>query len=62
MMAGIGAGLGWAVLPLAVLIAAVLALAVAALDGLRRGAAPSPTQRLPFGAYLAGATVLALLL
>lgn len=62
MMAGIGAGLGWTLVPTATLVAAGLALAVTAIDALRTRTAPDPTQPLPFGSYLAGATALTLLL
>ncbi|MAQ86211.1 MAG: hypothetical protein CMH12_23945 [Maritimibacter sp.] len=62
MMAGLGAGLGPEALPLAVLAAAVLALLVAVVEGWRRGAGLNPQARVPFGAWLSGGAVLALLL
>ncbi len=61
MMAGLGAGLGWMLLPLATLIAALLALAVVGLEALRTQRAPDTRAPLPFGACLAGAAVLVLL-
>jgi leader peptidase (prepilin peptidase)/N-methyltransferase len=62
MMAGIGAGLGWSMVPTTTLLAASLALAVTALEALRSRRAPDPAQPLPFGCYLAGGAVLTLLL
>lgn len=57
LMAGIGAGLGAADLPLAVLIAAGSALAVAGLRARRKGRRLRRLGRVPFGAYLAAAAV-----
>lgn len=57
LVAGLGAGLGWALLPITTLLAAALALAVAALEGRLRRA-----TRVPFGAYLCAAAVLVLIL
>ncbi len=62
MMAGLGAGLGPEALPLAVLAAAVLALLVAFAEAWRGGRRMNPQARLPFGAWLSGGAVLALLL
>lgn len=62
MMAGIGAGLGWSLVPTATLVAAGLALAVTALEAVRSRAAPDPGQHLPFGSYLAGAAALTMIL
>ncbi|MDJ0626854.1 MAG: prepilin peptidase [Rhodobacter sp.] len=62
LMAGIGAGLGWAELPLATLFAAGLALAVAAMDALRGRGLPQRDTRLPFGTHLVGGAVLTLVL
>lgn len=62
MMAGIGAGLGWEAIPLVTLLAAAMALAVVAIDALWHRRMPVAAARLPFGCYLAGGTVLALLL
>lgn len=58
LMTGIGAALGWAEVPLAALLAAALALLVVAAGILRGQGLPSGDQRLPFGAYLVGGTVL----
>lgn len=62
MMAGLGAGLGWQALPLAVALAAGLALLVATLEAWRNGTPLNATARVPFGAWLAGGAVLALIL
>ncbi|PKP85183.1 MAG: hypothetical protein CVT80_04015 [Alphaproteobacteria bacterium HGW-Alphaproteobacteria-2] len=54
LMAGIGAGLGLAALPMVTLIAALAALALAGLARLRGdGSAAGPLAPVPFGAYLA---------
>jgi len=53
LMAGIGAGLGVAALPLVALLAAVSALGVAALRAWRRGRGLRRAGRVPFGAFLA---------
>jgi leader peptidase (prepilin peptidase)/N-methyltransferase len=55
VMAGIGAAVGWAEVPLVTLIAAVLALLVITLDS-RRGKAPKGDAPVPFGSYLCAAT------
>jgi leader peptidase (prepilin peptidase)/N-methyltransferase len=55
LMAGIGAGLGVMALPVVTLVAAVLAMAVAGIAALRRGARPDGDLAIAFGAYLAGA-------
>ncbi|EAQ25960.1 prepilin peptidase [Roseovarius sp. 217] len=55
LMAGIGAGLGVMALPVVTLVAAVLAMAVAGITALRRGARPDGDLAIAFGAYLAGA-------
>lgn len=53
LMAGIGAGLGAAALPLVALLAASSALALAALRAARRGRRLRRLGRVPFGAFLA---------
>jgi leader peptidase (prepilin peptidase)/N-methyltransferase len=53
-MAGIGAGLGWAALPMVALVAALGALTVTAARALRGARADGSTE-IPFGAYLAAA-------
>jgi len=57
LMAGIGAGLGWAALPSVALVAALGALAVTGAFWYR-GARASGATEIPFGAYLATATAL----
>lgn len=59
LMAGIGAGLGFAALPLVTLIAALAALALAwrARLGGAGAAATGPQAPVPFGAYLASAAM-----
>jgi len=57
LMAGLGAGLGWAALPVVALIAALGALAVTGLRALQGTRAGGGTE-IPFGAYLAGAAAL----
>ncbi|GAW33306.1 type 4 prepilin-like proteins leader peptide-processing enzyme [Roseovarius sp. A-2] len=54
LMAGIGAGLGWAALPMVALVAALGALAVTGALWYR-GARASGGTEIPFGAYLAAA-------
>lgn len=58
LMAGIGAGLGWAALPAVALLAALGALALTLLDARRRGATARAQTEIPFGAYLCGAAAL----
>jgi len=53
LMAGIGAGLGVAALPMVALLAGVSALVVAGLRAWRRGRGLRRTGRVPFGAFLA---------
>jgi leader peptidase (prepilin peptidase)/N-methyltransferase len=55
LIAGIGAALGWAALPLVALIAALGALAITLL--LHRGSVARDAE-IPFGAYLCGAAAL----
>lgn len=55
LMAGIGAGLGAMALPVVTLVAAVLAMGVAGVMALRRGARPDGDLAIAFGAYLAAA-------
>lgn len=55
LMAGLGAGLGAAELPLVALIASVSALTVAVLRAWRRGRRLRRLGRVPFGAWLAAA-------
>lgn len=62
MMAGLGAGLGWTMLPAVTLIAAMLALFVAFAEARRGHSAISGSRAVPFGSFLAGAAVLVLLL
>lgn len=62
LMAGIGAALGWQVLPFVCLIAAGAALPVAALDARRRGEALTGGIMLPFGSFLAAAAAICLLI
>jgi len=62
LAAGLGALLGWQLIPVAVLAAALLALAVAAIDFLRGAARPGAQDAIPFGSYLTGAALLLLLL
>ena len=61
LMAGIGATLGWPLVPVVTLIAALLGLGVVAARMSRERAVPSATERLPLGTYLCAATVLLLL-
>lgn len=61
LMAGIGAGLGATALPMVALIAAMAAMGVAIIAGWRTGERPGSTAEIPFGAYLAGAAGLWLL-
>lgn len=53
LMAGIGAGLGLAALPMVTLLAGVSALIVAGLRAWRRGRGLRRAGRVPFGAFLA---------
>ncbi|MCC5969530.1 MAG: prepilin peptidase [Pararhodobacter sp.] len=53
LMAGIGAGLGAAALPMVTLLAGLSALVLAALRAWRRGRGLRRTGRVPFGAFLA---------
>lgn len=53
LMAGIGAGLGAAALPVVTLLAGVSALVVAGLRAWRRGRGLRRAGRVPFGAFLA---------
>jgi leader peptidase (prepilin peptidase)/N-methyltransferase len=62
LMAGIGAVLGWALLPYVTLLAGALALLVLTLEGARARKAPQADTRLPFGSYLCAASVLILLI
>ena len=55
LLAAGGAWLSWQALPSVVLIAAVVALAVVLGAAVARRAPLSPTTRVPFGPYLAGA-------
>ncbi len=54
LMAGIGAAVGWAGVPLVTLIAALLALVVIAAESLR-GNLPKGDAPVPFGSYLCAA-------
>ena len=58
LMAGIGAALGWPLLPYVTLLAGGLALTVVALEMLRDGKRPDGAARLPFGSYLCAAAAL----
>jgi len=53
LMAGIGAGLGAAALPVVALLAGVSALVLASLRAWRRGRSLRRAGRVPFGAFLA---------
>lgn len=55
LMAGIGAGLGAMALPIVTLVAAVLAMGMAGVMALWRGARPEGDLAIAFGAYLAAA-------
>lgn len=55
LMAGIGAGLGAAALPMVALVAALSGLALAGLRAARRGRRLRRLGRVPFGAFLAAA-------
>ena len=55
IMAGIAAGLGWQAVPFVVLVAALMALAVIALQALAARTLPAGDARVPFGSYLAAA-------
>ncbi len=57
LMAGIGAGLGWAALPSVALVASLGALVMTGLHALRGNRAEGSTE-IPFGAYLATAAAL----
>lgn len=58
LMLGIGTFLGWQTLPLTILVAAGLAVASILVEALRSRRPPNPTEAVPFGTYLAGATLL----
>ncbi|MCG6901827.1 MAG: A24 family peptidase [Rhodobacter sp.] len=60
LMAGIGAALGWALVPVVTLVAAGMALTVVAVEAILRKTAPGADTRLPLGSYLCAATVLLL--
>ncbi len=60
-MAGIGAALGGALVPVVTLLAALLGLLVVGLTALRQRQLPGGTDRLPLGTYLCAATALILL-
>lgn len=62
LMAGVGAAVGWALVPVVTLLAAGLALAVIALEAAIRKSAPGADTRLPFGSYLAAATAMILMM
>ena len=56
--AGFGALLGWQDVPLGLLIAACLAIAVAFIERLRRSEPIKGDTRIPFGSYMCGAALL----
>lgn len=58
LAAGIGAGLGWALFPVATLLAALLGLSAASFEAAREGGLPRAATRLPLGTYLCAATAL----
>lgn len=62
LMAGIGAALGWQIIPMVTLLAAALALVVALIGSLRSKTAPKADTRLPFGSYLTAAAAIFLLI
>lgn len=61
LMAGIGAALGWALVPVVTLLAALLGLGIVAGAAARVRALPPRTARLPLGTYLCAATTLLML-
>lgn len=62
LMAGIGAAVGWAAVPVVTLLAALLALAVVAVQAIAERRRPDSDARLPFGSYLVAATAVILML
>ncbi len=61
LMAGIGAAVGAVLIPVVTLIAALLALAVIALQSLKARRAPDADLALPFGSYLCAAAAIVML-
>lgn len=61
LMAGIGAGLGWSLLPVITLTAAVLGLVVVAVEAARARAVTCGGTRLPMGTYLCAAAAMLML-
>jgi len=62
LMAGIGAAVGWQLVPLVTLVAAGLAILVVVLEAFRVNKVPRADARLPFGTYLTAATGVILML
>ena len=62
LIAGIGAAVGWPMVPIVTLLAAVLALGVVALDAKGNKTAIRGDRKLPFGSYLCAATAVILLI
>ncbi len=58
LIGGIGALLGWQLLPVATLLAALLGLGVVAARASRDRVLPDRAERLPLGTYLCAATML----
>lgn len=61
LMAGIGAAVGWAMVPVVTLLAALLGLSVVAARAVQDRTLPKGSQRLPLGTYLCAATAMLLL-
>ncbi len=55
LIGGIGAALGWEMIPYVALLAGLLALLVTALEATRTRTTPKATEKLPFGSYLCAA-------
>jgi len=62
LIAGIAAAVGWPLVPIVTLLAAVLALGVVALEVAGRKSALRGDRKLPFGSYLCAATAVILLI
>ncbi len=62
LMAAIGALVGWQMIAVVTLIAALMALAVALISKIRGEISDFKSTKLPFGSYLCAATVLVLVM
>lgn len=61
LMAGISAIVGWQLLPVVTLIAAILAITAILVQSIHERKRPDSNTRLPFGSFLIGATTLVLI-